>query len=736
MYIRKLLNKTKYLSPQDLEIIKHAYQLAEQAHRGQKRLSGDSYITHPIEVACFLADLKLDAETIAAALLHDVLEDTDVTIEQIKKEFSTSLNKKSSVFKINRKKISKATSENIANLVNGVTKLGEIRYYGKQGEVENFRKMILAMAHDIRVVLIKLSDRLHNVKTLGPFSPEKRKRIAKHTLEIYAPLADRLGMGEIKGQLEDSSFKYYLPREYKWTKKITEERFTERKKYVKRVKKVFNKKLKKTGISPLEIEGRAKHHYSLYRKLKKCDNDINKIYDLVAIRIVVDSVASCYKTLGIIHKDFKPLIRRIKDYIAMPKPNGYKSLHTTIFCLDGKIIEIQIKTPQMHSEAEWGVAAHWHYDEQKESIPIPEEKITWIKQLADWQKELSSSEEFAESLKIDIFQDRIFVFTPRGDVKDLPEGATAVDFAYAIHSEVGNKCIGAKANEKIIPLDNKLKNGDVIEILTSKIPQGPRRDWLTFVKTNFACNKIKSWFKEMDREKNLQSGKEVLNSELKKICRKTISQIKKEKINEILKTLPYNTLDDVLVACGEGSLLASQIIKKLFPSPEVLPQKTEIKKRSSVYIKENEKVKDYAKVEVSGHNGVMVKNALCCKPHKGDKILGYVTQGHGIKIHKRTCPNITSVKDRKRIVKVQWKKVKKISFITIKITASDRVGLFRDIGDAMSTLKINLSDLHTKTSPDEIITLHVTLEISDIDQISKSFKKIEKLKDVIKVERV
>jgi GTP pyrophosphokinase len=481
--LKKLLNKTKYLSSEDLELVKHAYRFAEMAHRGQKRLSGDPYITHPIEVACFLADLKLDGVTLASTLVHDVLEDTDITLEDIERQFSS---------------FSKKTGKKIAQLVDGVSKLGEIRYYGEKGEIENFRKMILAMACDMRVVLIRLADRLHNVKTLAFLPAKKQKRIAQQTIEIYAPLADRLGMGEIKGQLEDFAFKYYLPKEYNWTRKLAEKRFDEREKYVQKVKKVLLQKLKKAAISPLKIEGRAKHLYSLYKKLKKYDNDINKIYDLVAVRIIVSSVEECYGSLGVIHADFKPLLGRIKDYISMPKPNGYRSLHTTVFCVDGKVIEIQIKTPKMHQEAEWGIAAHFFYAEQKESLPLPKEKIAWAKQLAEWQRELASSKEFAESLKIDIFQDRIFVFTPRGDIKDLPEGATPVDFAYAVHSEIGEKCIGAKANGKIVPLHQELKNGDMVEILTSKLPQGPRRDWLNFVKTNLARSRIKNWFRKKD----------------------------------------------------------------------------------------------------------------------------------------------------------------------------------------------------------------------------------------------
>lgn len=743
MSFKKLLNKIKYLDSCDIELVKRAYKFAEKAHHGQKRLSGDPYITHPEEVACFLADLRLDGITLSSALVHDVKEDTNLTLEDIEKEFSTPPQKykKPSVsfkFLTSEKKacFNNKTGKKIAQLVDGVTKLGEIRYYGEKGEIENFRKMILAMVGDMRVVLIKLADRLHNVKTLAYLPKERQKRIAKNTLEIYAPLADRLGMGEMKGQLEDFSFKYFLPKEYNWTKKIAEEKFRQREQYVKKVKKIFLQKLKKSGITPLVIEGRAKHLYSLYKKLQKYDNDINKVYDLVAIRIIVDSVTYCYETLGIIHANYKPLLGRIKDYIAVPKPNGYRSLHTTVFCTEGKIIEIQIKTSKMHQEAEWGIAAHSYYSEKKESTPLSLEKITWVKQLALWQKKLASSEEFAESLKIDIFQDRIFVFTPGGDVKDLPEGACAVDFAYAIHSELGHRCIGAKANGRIIPLDDRLKNGDVVEILTSKIPQGPHRDWLTFIKTNFARNKIKSWFKKIDRGKNLQSGKEILNSELKRLCRKTISQIEKERITKMLNTLPYNSLEDVLVACGEGSLLANQVIKKLFSTSELLPQKTEIKRKPPTFIKKDRKNEKYTKIEVTGHDGVMVKNALCCSPHKGDKILGYVTRGQGITIHKKTCPNITSVRDKKRIVGVQWKKIKEISLVNIEIKAYDRIGLFRDIGNAMSVLDINLTDLHTKTSPDKIVTLNVTLEVSDIDQITKAFRKIEGIKDVIKVERI
>lgn len=469
---------SKYLPEEDSKKLEEAFEFAKKCHKGQKRKSGEDYINHPLNVAYILAKMKMDADTISAALLHDVVEESDVTVNDLKEKFGST----------------------IATLVDGVTKTGDIKYrdkdysHGPEVQIQNLRKMFLVMAKDVRVVLIRLADRLHNMQTLKALSPEKQLRIAKETLEVYTPLAHRLGMGEMKGNLEDLAFPYVYPKEYKKLKKETGEKYSEREKYIAKVKAYINDLLKKNKIDHT-VDGRAKHLYSLYKKLQKYDCDISKIYDLIALRVVVDSIGDCYKTLGLLHDQFKPLNGRIKDYIAIPKPNGYQSLHTTVFCLDGKITEIQIRTKKMHDQAENGIAAHWHYGIKKTSGAAPTEEIAWVKELSRWKMHPKESRDFAESLKIDAFSDRIFAFTPEGEIKNLPEGATPVDFAFEVHSDIGSTCVGAKINGEVASLDKEIKNGDIVEIV-SRPNSKPKEDWLKFAKTERARSHIKSYLKE------------------------------------------------------------------------------------------------------------------------------------------------------------------------------------------------------------------------------------------------
>jgi len=476
------LSQLSQLNPKlNLDLIKRAYNLAEKAHRDQKRLSGEPYLIHCQETAKTLAKMKLDSQTVAAGLLHDIVDDTPITLKQIEKEFGS----------------------NIAFLIKGVSKLGKLKYRGQIRYVENLRRMFLAMAEDIRVVLIKLADRLHNMQTLQALPEEKQIRIARETLEIYAPLANRLGIGEIKGQLEDLAFPYVYPKEFAWLIKTLPEKYQAREEYLKKVKPVLEKELKSAQLEPLEIQTRAKHHFSLYKKLCRYEMNWEKIYDLVAMRIIVKTIPDCYAALGVIHKNWKPLPGRIKDYIAVPKPNGYQSLHTTVFCLEGKITEFQIRTPKMHQEAEYGIAAHWAYteaDKPKQGVLVNSPQLAWINQLREWQKEVKASpDEFLESLKIDFFKDRIFVFTPKGDVIDLPEGATPVDFAYQIHTDIGHSCAEAKIDGKLSPLHQPLENGQVVEIVTKK-EKKPNPDWLRFVKTTQAKSKIRAFLKKIAQE--------------------------------------------------------------------------------------------------------------------------------------------------------------------------------------------------------------------------------------------
>jgi len=574
------------------KLIQKAYEFAEKAHRNQKRASGKDFIIHPLETALCLKKIKLEPNTIAAGLLHDVPDDTEITNEEIKKEFG----------------------KEIAFLVEGVSKLGKIKYHGVERQAENFRKLFLAMAKDVRVILIKLCDRLHNLKTLNYLREDKAKRIALETIEIYAPLAYRLGMGEIKGRLEDAAFPIVYPNEYQQLVPRVKDKYEEREEYIKKIVPIVKKELKKEGIKFIEINSRAKHYYSLYQKLKRYNDDLDKIYDLVALRIIVKNVEECYRALGIIHEIWKPLPGRIKDYISQPKPNGYRSLHTTVFCSDSsrincpnglksKIIEIQVRTPQMHKEAEFGIAAHWYYSEQKGlktyikrlvSKP-PESKLHWLKQLREWQEETKkfSPDRYLESLKIDFFGQRVFVFTPKGDIIDLPEKSCPVDFAYAVHTEVGNHCQEAKVNGKIARLNQELNSGDIVEIITNK-KRTPSRDWLDFVKTNLARIRIKRWFNPVGQKE------------------------KKITLPKILAFIP-------------------------------IPARKEKK-----FKKEKELKK--ATVSLAGEKGMLINMAKCCSPQPGDKIVGYITKNKGATIHKIDCINLKRTKEKwpQRIIKATW----------------------------------------------------------------------------------
>lgn len=563
----------------DLELIKKAFDFANKAHAGQTRRSGEPYIQHSLATAETLAEMKLDSQTIAAGLLHDVADDTEVSLEQIKKEFG----------------------KEIAQLVDGVTKLGKLKYRGVERQVENLRKMFLAMAEDIRVVLIKLTDRLHNMKTLGILPSEKQQRIALETMEIYAPLANRLGIGRLKGELEDLSFQYLLPGEYHWVKDQMKEKLEQREEYIKKIIPVLKKEMAKEGVKPLRLLWRAKHYFSLYKKLQRHEMNLSRVYDLVALRIIVPTVEDCYSTLGILHQLWRPLPGRIKDYIALPKPNGYQSLHTTVFCQGGKIIEIQIRTEKMDNEAEHGIAAHWYYSEQKGFkaylkkifTPAPEKELKWIGQLQEWQKQTQSSDEFFKSLKIDFFKDRIFVFTPKGDVIDLPEGATPVDFAYYIHSEIGHRCQGAKIDGKLSSLETPLRNGQVVEIVVQKQSK-PSLDWLKFVKTNVAQNRIRQWFNK--HQISLPIDTALMKEEAKK-------EIKTE-------------------------------------APKILFQK---------------KTESAGEAKVKDNPLIATTLAKCCHPKPPEKIKGFITLNHQITVHQAGCRNLEKIKDASRLVEVEWK---------------------------------------------------------------------------------
>jgi len=585
--LQKILDKCKTSNPGcDLELIERAYNFAEEVHRGQKRLSGEPYIIHCLAAAEIIADLKIDSKTLAATLLHDVLDDGDDD---------------KTIMEERERKLEKEFGKEIATLVKSVTKIGKIKYHGVERAVENLCKMFLAIAEDIRVILIKFADRLHNMRTLAAQPPEKQKRIALETLEIFAPLADRLGIGRIKGELEDLSFQYLMPGEYFWLVNQVHDQFEERERYLERITPDLKKELLKENIKPLQIFWRAKHYHSLYRKLKRYEMNLNRIYDLVALRIIVPTIEDCYATLGVIHKIWRPLPGRIKDYIALPKPNGYQSLHTTVFSQGGKITEIQIRTLQMHEEAERGIAAHWYYNEQKGLgtyikrifVPAPEKELKWIKQMQEWQKEMRESpEEFFQSLKIDFFKNRIFIFTPQGDVIDLPEGATPVDFAFHIHSEVGVHCQGARVDGKMVALDTSLQNGQVVEIITQKNAR-PSRDWLKFVRTHQAKDRIRQW---LTRHQEKLSGIKETEEEVKK---------------ETPKQEPLRPIS------------RPRVLKPI--------------------------------AEVAGDAKITTTLAKCCQPQPPQPIRGYITLNQRITVHRANCYNLAKIKDNSRLEDVRLK---------------------------------------------------------------------------------
>lgn len=691
-----------YPEEKEKALIQSAYDLAEKAHAPQKRESGEPYIVHPVDAALTLAQMEMDSATIAAALLHDVVDDTPVTLKEVEKEFG----------------------KEIAFLVEGVSKLGKIKYRGVERHAENLRKMLVATAQDVRVMLIKFADRLHNMETLNVLPERKQKRIALETLDIYAPIAARLGVAEMSKQLEDLAFPYLYPEEYDYIKNEANYRFKDSEQYLKKLKPVLKKELAKENIRPLKIEMRAKHYYSLWRKLEKYDHNWGQIYDLTAVRIIVKDVAECYKVLGIIHKLWKPLPGRIKDYIALPKPSGYQSLHTTVFCINGRITEIQIRTPEMHEQAEFGVAAHWRYKNTgKQSDKKGLEKTyDWVKSLQEWKKETAPSEEFIDNLKIDVFSDRIFVFTPNGDVIDLPQGATPVDFAYTIHSEIGDKCAGAVCNGKIVPLSYELQNGDVVEIITSK-NKTPSQAWLGFVKTRAARNRIRAWFKKQNFEENKEAGEQLISRELKAIEGKDWSQLSDDKKSEILKKLGHKDEDQLLAAIGRGDISSARISKNLTEQEEELPQVTSSAKKKS------------GGITIAGVSGIQTHIANCCTPVPPEKIAAYITVDKGASIHKVGCENLHNSKAADKILPAFWTGEANSTLIDVDIRTSDRVGLLQDVSKAIAVLGINIVSINTEKTDDGDVVIQMKLEVGNLKQLKRVAEKLSAIDGVLEFER-
>ena len=698
----------------DFDLITKAYDFASKAHNGQKRKSGEDYITHPLEVADILVDLHLDVVTIAAAILHDVVEDTEIALEDLKDRFS----------------------EEVALLVDGVTKLSRIEYTSKEEQqVQNLRKMFFAMAKDIRVILIKLADRLHNMRTLKYHCPHKQKEIAEETVEIFAPLAHRLGIFKMKWELEDLALRYLEPDVYNDIVKSISMKRQEREEYINEVIEILQKKMNEMNISA-DISGRPKHFYSIYNKMAKKGYELNQIYDLIAVRIIVNSVKDCYAVLGIIHTLWKPIPGRFKDYIAMPKPNMYQSLHTTVIGPRGEPFEIQIRTWEMHNTAEYGIAAHWLYKQSRTAEQGIDEKLTWLRQLAEWQREQKDPQEFMESLKIDFFSDRVYVFTPKGEVIELPAGSIPIDFAYRINSQVGHQCVGAKINGKIVPIDYVLKTGDIVEILTSK-GSGPSRDWLHMVQTSQAKNRIRQWFRKEKREENIRKGKEILERECEKGELNPNEVLKSSRLAEAGKKFNIMSSEDLLSTLGDGGInpvhVLSFIIEKynLGKKEKCADEKLSLKPWSG-YGKPSKGIR------VKGIDNVMVRIARCCNPLPGDEITGYITKGRGVSIHRTDCPNMSNNRgEGHRVIEVAWDTTADFHYqVQLEITAVDRPKITLDVMNAITETKTDVNAIHARTNRNNLAIIDLKVEIRSIEHFNYIRDKVKKIKDIIEIRRI
>lgn len=708
----------------DIDLVKKAYDLAFEAHKEQKRESGEPYIIHPISVAMILADMGMDTNTIVAGLLHDVIEDTDYTYEDI-----------SNIFNVE-----------VANLVDGVTKLGKIKYKSKEEQqADNVRKMLLAMAKDIRVIIIKLADRLHNMRTLKYMKPEKQKKKAQETLDIFAPLAHRLGISKIKWELEDLCLRYIHPEEYYDLVNMIAEKRVEREKFISRIIEELKENLDKANIDS-DIEGRPKHFYSIYRKMVNKHKSIEQIFDLTAIRILVNTVKDCYAVLGIVHTIYKPIPGRFKDYIAMPKPNMYQSLHTTVIGSEGKTFEIQIRTFEMHRTAEYGIAAHWKYKSGVTGTDSKdmtfENKLTWLRDILEWQKEAVDATEFMEGFKLDLFSDEIFVFTPKGVVINLPAGATPIDFAYKIHTDIGNKCVGAKVNGKIVTLDYKLKTGEIVEILTSSSSRGPNIDWLNIANSNQARSKIKQWLRKARREENLERGKEMLEKECKKQSLVFSDLCKGPLYDKLLKRYHLNNVEEIYVAVGEGELLSSTVISKLKENVVKQVSEEELNKNIEEQIAKTErqtKKKQSYGVTVKGLNNIMVRFARCCNPVPGDDIVGYITKGRGVSVHRKDCSNFKAIveKQREKVVDVSWGTEKGTAYVAeLEVKAEDRMCLLSDVMLVITDSNLSLLSLNAKSGKNGVANINIQVKIDNIEQLKELMKKIRRLQGILDVYRV
>ncbi len=705
-----LLEKARsYLPPEKIALVENAYNFAMKAHQGEVRKSGEPYLEHPLQVALTLADLQLDASSLAAALLHDVSENCNISIPEIEAKFGSE----------------------VSRLVDGTTKLGKLSAPQgtaaiRESQAENLRKMLVAMAEDIRVVFIKLADRLHNIRTLDVLPPERQRSIAQETLEIYAPLAHRLGIWELKWQLEDYSFRYLQPERYHQIADLVASRRTQRESFIARIIQILREEFDRVGLK-VEMSGRAKHIYSIHQKMERyaaLGKDFDDIHDLLALRVVVDTIPDCYSAVGVIHSLWRPLPDEFDDFIANPKPNGYQSLHTAVMCLGITPLEVQIRTYEMRHFAEYGVAAHWRYKEGGKKDMHFEEKVGWLRQLIEWHRELSGAEEFLESVKTDIFIDQVFVYTPKGEIKDLPKGSTPLDFAYRVHTELGHRCVGAKVNGRLMPFNYQLKNGDIVEIMSTKGDRGPSRDWLSphlgYIRTSHAREKIRQWFKKRERTENIERGRELLEKEMKRLG------IKLSEREELVKLFKYASLDDFLVAIGYGGITTHQIALKLAAQHEQPKTMAEVAPPKQ----------PVTAIKVLGVEDMLAQLAHCCHPVPGDKIIGYVTRNRGVSVHRQDCYNVIHVEEKERLIPAEWGRTDSLYLVNVQIKAWDRVGLIRDITTLVAEEKVNIASMSLANHDDYTTSLYLSLETRGLAQLSRLLARIEGIRGVISVTRV
>ncbi len=713
--MQRLLERVQEVQPQaDLDLLKRAYAFAVRAHQGQFRRSGEPYVMHSVAVAQILADLRMDATTVAAALLHDVPEDTPQSLEEVRREFG----------------------DEIATLVDGVTKLGKIQWRSQEEkQAENLRKMFLAMASDVRIILIKLADRLHNLRTIDVMPPEHQRRKARETLEIYAPLAKRLGIGQLQNELEDRAFAILEPEAYREITESLREAQAQQEEVLRTIQEELYRELNRAGIrvERQHITARPKHAYSIYRKMQRPayqGQGIARIYDRLGVRVIVDDVKDCYAALGVVHSLWRPIPGEFDDYIANPKPSGYQSLHTSVI-YRGVPLEIQIRTHRMHQEAEYGIAAHWRYKEGKAGARDRafEEKLSWLRQLLEWHQEMQDAQEFMRSVKLDLFRNEVFVFTPKGDVVDLPSGATPVDFAYRIHTDVGHRCVGAKVNGRLVPLSYRLRSGDIVEILTSKTSAGPSRDWLEFVVTSNARTKIRQWFRKQQREENVARGKEMLERELRRLGLLS-TLLRAERIKEACEKLQVVTEEDLYAALGNGDLTLLQVIHALGgpPAPASEPAAPQAQPATA----------PARGLRVRGVDNVLMTLARCCMPLPGDEVVGYITRGRGVTIHRRDCRNLDYLRQHgERLLEVEWEPSPDGSYpVEIQVEALDRVGLLKDVLSAVADTRTNVLSVNAHVRRDKVGVIHLTVDIRNVGQLTAVLQRIGKLPDVYRVERL